>query len=257
MIQALADHPDLSGRDLTALRRVVYGGSPIAQAVLDRARKALPSAEFLQAYGQTELAPVATVLGAAEHEDTSRPHLLRTGGRAAPHAEVKIVDEQGEEVPRGTTGEIVCRGGHVMLGYWRRPEETAAALRGGWMHTGDVGRMDDEGYVEILDRLKDMIITGGENVYSTEVENAIASHPAVANCAVVGLPDETWGERVHAVVVLHDGAAATAGEIREHARTTIAGYKAPRTVEFVDALPATSTGKVLKRELRARSAGTA
>ncbi|MDN5914605.1 MAG: long-chain fatty acid--CoA ligase [Pseudonocardia sp.] len=256
MIQALADHPELSGRDLTALRQVVYGGSPIAQAVLDRARKALPSAEFLQAYGQTELSAVATVLGAAEHEDAGRPHLLRTGGRAAPHAEVRIVGTDGNEVPRGRSGEIAVRGGHVMLGYWRRPEETAAVLREGWMHTGDVGRMDDEGYVEILDRLKDMIITGGENVYSTEVENAVAGHPAVANCAVVGLPDEVWGERVHAVVVLRDGADATVEEIREHAKATIAGYKAPRTVEFVDALPATSTGKVLKRELRARAAGT-
>lgn len=255
MIQALADHPELAGRDLTALRRVVYGGSPIAQAVLDRARKALPSAEFLQAYGQTELSPVATVLGTAEHDDPARPHLLRTGGRAAPHAEVQIVDEAGAEVPRGTTGEIVCRGGHVMLGYWGRPAETAAALQDGWMHTGDVGRMDDEGYVEVLDRLKDMIITGGENVYSTEVENAVATHPAVANCAVIGLPDEVWGERVHAVVVLHDGAAATGAEIREHARATIAGYKAPRTVEFVGELPSTPTGKVLKRELRSRTTG--
>lgn len=257
MIQALADHPGLAGHDLSSLRRVVYGGSPIAQAVLERARTALPSAQFLQAYGQTELAPVATVLGCAEHDDPDRPHLLRTGGRAAPHAEVAIVDESGAEVPRGRTGEIVCRGGHVMLGYWQRPEETAAALRDGWMHTGDVGRMDDEGYVEVLDRLKDMIITGGENVYSTEVENAVATHPGVATCAVVGLPDETWGERVHAVVVLRDGVAATAAtaqEIREHVRGRLAGYKTPRTVEFTDALPATPTGKVLKRELRARAA---
>lgn len=257
MIQALADHPDLAGYDLSGLRRVIYGGSPIAQAVLERARRALPSAQFLQAYGQTELAPVATVLGCAEHDDPGRTHLLRTGGRAAPHAEVAIVDESGAEVPRGRTGEIVCRGGHVMLGYWQRPEETAAALRDGWMHTGDVGRMDDEGYVEVLDRLKDMIVTGGENVYSTEVENAVATHPDVATCAVVGLPDETWGERVHAVVVLRDGVpatGATAQEIREHVRGRLAGYKTPRTVEFTDALPATPTGKVLKRELRARAA---
>ena len=257
MIQALADHPELAEHDLAELRRVVYGGSPIAQAVLERARRALPSAQFLQAYGQTELAPVATVLGCAEHDDPGRTHLLRTGGRAAPHAEVAIVDESGAEVARGRTGEIVCRGGHVMLGYWQRPEETAAALRDGWMHTGDVGRMDDEGYVEVLDRLKDMIITGGENVYSTEVENAVATHPDVATCAVVGLPDETWGERVHAVVVLRDGVpatGATAQEIREHVRGRLAGYKTPRTVEFTDALPATPTGKVLKRELRARAA---
>ncbi|MBP2366024.1 acyl-CoA synthetase [Pseudonocardia parietis] len=256
MIQALADHPERAGYDLSTLRRVVYGGSPIAQAVLERARTALPSAEFLQAYGQTELSPVATVLGCAEHDDPARRYLLRTGGRAAPHAEVRIVDESGEEVSRGSIGEIVCRGGHVMLGYWERPEETAAALRDGWMHTGDVGRMDPEGYVEVLDRLKDMIITGGENVYSTEVENAVATHPAVATCAVVGLPDETWGERVHAVVVLRDGVPSTddtVAQIREHVRGLVAGYKTPRTVEFTDALPATPTGKVLKRELRARA----
>jgi acyl-CoA synthetase (AMP-forming)/AMP-acid ligase II len=252
MIQMLVDHPELASRDLSSLRTMLYGGSPIPLAVLDRARKALPGVGFVQAYGQTELSPLATLLGAAEHEDADRPDRLRSGGRAAPCTEVRIADAEDREVPRGEMGEILVRGGNVMLGYWRRPEETAAALRGGWMHTGDLGRMDADGYVYVLDRLKDMIITGGENVYSTEVENAVASHPAVANCAVIGVPDERWGERVHAVVVLQPGAAATEGEIREHAKASIAGYKAPRTVEFVDALPVTPTGKVLKRELRAR-----
>ncbi len=139
-----------------------------------------------------------------------------------------------------------------MVGYWGKPEQTATALRGGWMHTGDAGRMDAHGYVYIVDRIKDMIITGGENVYSAEVENAVATHPAVANCAVVGVPDELWGERVHAVVVCKPGAQVSEDEIRAHAKTLIAGYKAPCTVEFVDALPVTPTGKVLKRELRTK-----
>ncbi|MQA88203.1 MAG: AMP-binding protein, partial [Streptosporangiales bacterium] len=152
--------------------------------------------------------------------------------------------------PRGTVGEIVCRGAHVMLGYWNRPEETAEALRGGWMHTGDGGYMDDDGYVYIVDRMKDMVISGGENVYSAEVENAIASHPAVASSAVIGVPDPEWGERVHAVVVLKPGRTASAEEVREHCKKSIAGYKAPHSCEFLDALPTSPAGKVLKHELR-------
>ncbi|HEY6856727.1 MAG TPA: fatty-acid--CoA ligase, partial [Mycobacterium sp.] len=137
----------------------------------------------------------------------------------------------------------------VMLGYWNRPEETAAAIRDGWMHTGDGGYMDDDGYVFVVDRIKDMIVTGGENVYSAEVENAVCQHPAVAACAVIGIPDPAWGEAVHAVVVLRPGASVTEVELREHAKSLIAGYKAPRSVAFVDALPVSGAGKVLKREL--------
>jgi acyl-CoA synthetase (AMP-forming)/AMP-acid ligase II len=149
-------------------------------------------------------------------------------------------------------GEILVRGGHVMRGYWNRPEETAQALRGGWMHTGDAGYLDADGYLFVVDRLKDMIISGGENVYSAEVENALGQHPAVAAAAVVGVPDPAWGERVHAVIVRRDGAAVTAAEIRAHVRSLIAGYKAPRSVEFVDALPLSGAGKVVKRALRER-----
>jgi acyl-CoA synthetase (AMP-forming)/AMP-acid ligase II len=247
MIQVLADHPETPRHDLSSLRAVVYGASPIPQAVLERAMKAFPNASFTQAYGMTELSPVATLLSPDDHKKTS---LLRSAGRAASHSEVRVVDLDGNEVPRGTVGEIVARGGHVMLGYWNKPAETAEALRGGWMHTGDGGYMDDEGYVFVVDRIKDMIVTGGENVYSAEVENAVAQHPAVASCAVIGVPDPDWGERVHAVIVLKPGAQATATSIREHAKTLIAGYKAPRTAEFVDALPVSGAGKVLKRELR-------
>ncbi|GLY92545.1 acyl-CoA synthetase [Actinoallomurus iriomotensis] len=247
MVQMLIDHPELSEHDLTSFRAVFYGASPMPQPVLERAMKVLPNAQFTQGYGMTELSPVATLLSPADHE---RPHLLRAAGRAAPCVEVRVVAPDGTEVPRGTVGEVVVRGGNVMLGYWNRPEETGAAVRNGWMHTGDGAYMDDEGYIYIVDRIKDMIVTGGENVYSAEVENAVAQHPAVAACAVIGVPDPAWGERVHAVVVLKPGAEATSEEIREHAKTRIAGYKCPRSVDFVQTLPLSGAGKVLKRELR-------
>ncbi|MBH0776916.1 acyl-CoA synthetase [Nocardia bovistercoris] len=246
MIQMLVDHPEVGDHDLTSVRRVVYGASPIARSVLEKAMKVFPNAGFVQAYGMTELGPVATLLGPDDHHG----ELLRSAGRSAPHAEVRIVDPAGAEAPRGTVGEIAVRGDHVMLGYWNRPEETAAAVREGWMHTGDGGYMDDNGYVYVVDRIKDMIVSGGENVYSAEVENAVSSHPAVAACAVIGVPDPEWGERVHAVIVCVPGASVTAEEIREHSKASIAGYKAPRSVELVETLPVSGAGKVLKRELR-------
>jgi acyl-CoA synthetase (AMP-forming)/AMP-acid ligase II len=248
MIQMVVDHPALPDHDLSSLRRLLYGGSAISEAVLNRTMKALPGTELVQAYGMTELAPLATILGPDEHT----PARLRSAGRAAPVTELRIVDADDREVPRGTVGEIVVRGGGVMQGYWRKPDETEAALRGGWMHTGDAAFMDGDGYVFIVDRVKDMIISGGENVYSAEVENALAQHPAVAACAVIGVPDPDWGERVHAVVVLGAGASVTSDELRAHTTTLIAGYKAPRSVEFVDSLPLSGAGKVLKRELRAK-----
>ena len=250
MIQMLVDSPDTADADLSSLRNLVYGASPISEAVLERATARLPGTAFTQAYGMTELSPVATILQPADH---GLAQLRRSAGRAAPHAEVQIVDQDDREVPAGTVGEIVCRGGHVMLGYWNRPEETAAALRGGWMHTGDGGYLDEQGYLFVVDRIKDMIVSGGENVYSVEVENALAKHPAVAACAVIGIPDDDWGERVHAVIMLASGAAQpTAEALREHVKQHIAGYKAPRTVEFADSLPMSGAGKILKRELRDR-----
>ncbi|WP_433662174.1 long-chain-fatty-acid--CoA ligase [Nocardia sp. CA-128927] len=247
MIQMLVDDPAVADFDLSAVDTVTYGASPISEAVLGRARKVFPAAGFTQAYGMTELSPVATLLSPADHNN---PALRRSAGRATPHVEVRIVDPDDNEVPRGEVGEVVVRGDSVMLGYWNRPEDTAVAVRGGWMHTGDGGRMDENGYVFIVDRIKDMIITGGENVYSAEVENALAAHAAVAACAVIGVPEREWGERVHAVVVLLPGTQATDEELRAHCKELIAGYKAPRTVEFTDALPMSGAGKILKRELR-------
>ena len=250
MIQMLVDHPAAKERDLGCLERVVYGASTIAEALLRRAMDTLPSTSFVQGYGMTELAAVATILGAEEHR--AGGPLLRSAGRAAPHVELRIVDDAGREVPPGVVGEVTVAGPNVMLGYWNRPEETAAALRDGWMHTGDVGHVDEEGYLYIVDRLKDMIVSGGENVYSAEVENAVASHPSVAACAVVGVPDDAWGERVHAVVVCKPGATLTLDELRRHVRSLIASYKTPQGLEIVEALPISAAGKVLKRELRDR-----
>jgi acyl-CoA synthetase (AMP-forming)/AMP-acid ligase II len=247
MIQLLVDSPRIDEFDLTSIRRISYGASPMSEGVLGRALKALPNASFTQLYGMTELSPAATGNLPADHE---HPQHRRAAGRALPHNEVRIVGPDDAELPRGEVGEIVVRGGNVMLGYWNRPEETAQALRGGWMHTGDGGWMDDDGYVYISDRIKDMIISGGENVYSVEVENVLTQHPAVATCAVIGVPDEMWGERVHAVVVPVAGGSLTLEELRSFCAGRIAGYKTPRSVELVDGLPLSAAGKVLKRELR-------
>jgi acyl-CoA synthetase (AMP-forming)/AMP-acid ligase II len=247
MLQMVVDHPARPGFDLSSVRTFLYGASPVSEALLERAMRAFPRAAFTQLYGMTEAAGTTTMLGPDEHRARRN---LRAAGRAAAHAEIRIVDKQDSELPRGAVGEVTCRGGHVMSGYWNRPQETAEALRGGWLHTGDAGYMDDDGYVYLVDRVKDMIVSGGENVYSAEVENAIASHPAVAACAVIAVPDPAWGERVHAVVVLRPGCTAGAEDIRAHCKTLIAAYKAPRSCEFTDRLPLSAAGKVLKRELR-------
>jgi len=247
MMRLVADFPQTDRFDVSSLDHLIYGGSPISGGLLSRARKVFPRAGFVQAYGMTELSPVATLLLPAEHDI---PELTGSAGRAAPHCELRVVDGDGAEVPRGTAGEIVVRGDHVMPGYWRRPQESAAVLRDGWLHTGDVGRIDDRGYVFVVDRIKDVIVSGGENVYSVEVENALLVHPAVAVCAAIGLADDQWGERVHALVVLAPEASVTSDELREFCRRRLAGYKVPRTIEFVAALPLSAAGKVLKRRLR-------
>ncbi|MFI9559396.1 long-chain fatty acid--CoA ligase [Nonomuraea endophytica] len=247
LIQMLVDHPDRDSYDLSGFRHFTYGGSPMPEALLKRAMAAFPSAGFTQAYGMTEVAPLATLLTPADHVEGTR---LRSAGRAAPHTEIKIIGPDGAALPRGEVGEVVIRGGNVMSGYLDDPSETREVLREGWYHTGDGAYMDEAGYVFIVDRLKDMIVTGGENVYSAEVENALAQHPAVASSAVIGVPDDAYGERVHAMVILKPGTTATAGELREYCKTLIAGYKAPRTTEFVTELPLSPAGKILKRELR-------
>lgn len=252
MIQMTVDHPSMKKpRDLSSLQFIVYGASPISEAVVDRAMAALPGIGFIQAYGMTELAPLATVNPPYNHTAEGRKTgRLRSAGRAGFCVEVRVVDALGREVPHGTVGEVAVRGPNVMQGYWKLPEQTAQALRNGWMHTGDGGWMDEEGYLFITDRLKDMIISGGENIFSAEVENALCQHPAVAACAVIGIPSPDWGETVHAVVVRQGQANASAEELIEHCKALIAHYKCPRSIEFRDALPLSGAGKILKTRLR-------
>jgi len=252
MIQMVADHPTLGSYDTSSLRSIVYGASPISEAVLDRAMKGFPQVQFTQAYGMTELSPIATLLHWNEHIGDGRArNRHRSAGRASIACEVRIVDADDKPVPTGTVGEIVARGDNVMMGYWERPEETARAVIDGWMHTGDGGYIDEHGFVFVVDRVKDMIISGGENVYSTEVENALAQHAAVAQCAVFGIPSEQWGEQVHAVVVRKPGAEVEPSVLIAFCKDRIAGYKCPRSVEVRDEpLPLSGAGKILKRELR-------
>jgi acyl-CoA synthetase (AMP-forming)/AMP-acid ligase II len=250
MIQACANHPDASAGGFETLRCMVYGASPIAEATLRRAMDVF-QCEFLQAYGMTEIAPLSALLPADHRRAIAgQPGLLLSAGRAADEVELRIVDFHGQDVAPGTVGEIVARGASLMSGYWKRPEATDEALRGGWMHTGDMGYMDSEGYLYIQDRVKDMIVSGAENVYPREVEEVLAAMPALAAVAVIGVPDPRWGETVKAIVVLRDGEHATEQEIIDFCRGKLGGYKLPRSVDFLDRLPCTATGKVLKRELR-------
>jgi long-chain acyl-CoA synthetase len=251
MIQALIDHPEFGTRDISSVRRLAYGASPIVASVLERTMARLPGVEFSQSYGLTE-AMVVTTNPPENHGEAGRASGLSLSvGRAAWGTSLKIVDEAGNEVPRGTVGEIVIHGPSVTRGYWNKPAETAAALRDGWLYTGDGAYMDEAGYVFIVDRMKDMIVSGGENVYSAEVEGAIGRHPAVAMCAVIGIPNDSWGESVHAIVVARPGHEVSEDQIREHCRTLIANYKCPKSIEFREAMPLSGAGKILKRDLRA------
>jgi len=253
MIQMLVDHPLFQTADLSSLMRIMYGASPISEALLNRAMWGLPGTAFHQLYGMTELSPLATHLPWDQHtgENAAKKNRQRACGRAAIGCEVRIVDADRKPVAPGVVGEVAVRGQNVMMGYWERPEETANAVIDGWMHTGDGGYMDEEGYVYLVDRVKDMIITGGENVYSMEVENVIAQHPAVSQCAVIGIPSERWGETVHAFVIPNAGSNVNAAEIIAFCKEKIAGYKCPRSVDVrTEPFPLSGAGKVLKRELR-------
>jgi len=255
MLQSLLDDPSFHPVRVRSLDRIAFGAAPMPPDLLDRALAAWPHAEFFQAYGLTETAGAVCINLPANHTAQARDSgRLASVGRAGLGAEIRVVDEQGRDVPRGTVGEIVVRGPMVTCGYWRQPDTTAQALRDGWFHTGDGGRMDTDGYLFIADRLKDMIISGGENVYPAEVEAALRGHPAVADAAVIGIPDERWGEAVHAVVVLRaahaDREAALRDELVAACRRQLAGYKCPRSIEFTAALPLSAAGKVLKTHLR-------
>ncbi len=252
MIQAcLVFVPDIAKRNFEGVRRITYGASPIAEETLKRAVDVF-KCEFAQGYGMTETTAVLSYLLPADHEVAlkKKPGLLLSAGRPLVGTEVRVVDEDDNPVPNGTIGEIIGRGPQLMRGYWNLPDESAEALRGGWMHTGDAGIMDEEGYIYIQDRVNDMIVSGGENIYPRVIEDVLFKHPSIADAAVIGVPDEQWGEAVKAIVVLRDEATATEEEVIEFCRNKLGGFERPRSVEFVGTLPRNPTGKVLKRELR-------
>ncbi len=248
MVAMVLGHPEFSPERFT-VRNLTYGASPMPRALLDRLLGLYPHLELQQGYGMTESSSVLTLLLDVDHRRGG--HRLASCGRPVPGVALSIQDEQGRTMPAGSVGEVCARGGNFMVGYWNDPETTAEAFRDGWYHTGDAGRLDDEGYLYLVDRVKDMIVTGGENVYSVEVENALSTHPAVAQVAVIGIPSAQWGEAVHAIVTLEPDATATPDELIAHCRLYIAGYKVPKSVEIrQEPLPLSGAMKVLKRDLR-------
>ncbi|PJK31500.1 acyl-CoA synthetase [Minwuia thermotolerans] len=249
VILFLTQHPKVKDTDFSSLRLVIYGASPIPLDLLQRA-VGLFGCDFAQVYGLTETSGAITYLPPEEHRPEGGPR-MKSCGKAHEAVEIRIVDDEGRELPAGEVGEIICRTPQNMKGYWKRPEATAAVLREGWFRTGDAGYLDADGYLYIHDRIKDMIVSGGENIYPAEVESALFGHPAIADIAVIGVPDVKWGEAVKAVVVLKEGARLTEDELVAYARERIAGYKAPKSVDFVAELPRNPSGKILKRELRA------
>lgn len=252
MVNMLVNLSGVEDFDLSSLNAMAYGASPMPEAVIRRAMEIMPDCDFYHAYGQTEAAPLVTACPPECHVfEGPNANMYRAAGLPAVGVEVKIVDGNDVELPRGEVGEIAVRGPNIMLGYWQQPEMTAEALRGGWMHSGDGGYMDDRGFVFIVDRMKDMVISGGENIYSAEVEDALYQHEAVIECAVIGIPDERWGETVHAIVRLQFGEDISAEELIAHSHKLIAGFKCPRSITFVDdPLPLSGAGKILKTELR-------
>jgi acyl-CoA synthetase (AMP-forming)/AMP-acid ligase II len=245
MINAIMALPDVERRDLSSVRVVVNGGEKMPLPLIERLGRTFPSAWFADAYGLTE-----TVSGDTFLDRASIVTKRGSVGRACLHLELDIWDDEGRSLPAGERGEVVLRGPKVFKGYWRDPDATAKAFAGGWFHTGDIGVRDEDGYLFIVDRLKDMILSGGENIAGSEVERVLYEHPAVLEAAVVGRPDERWGEVPVAFVALRPGAAVAADELISHCRGQLAKFKVPKDVVFVDALPRNPSGKVLKRELR-------
>lgn len=252
MISMLLSHPTLAGADVSSLRKMIYGASPMPEGTLLRAIEGFAKVGFYQAYGQTELGPIATILTPQYHvlegPDARR---LRSAGQAAYCVELKILGDEGQALEVGCIGEVAVRGPNTMLGYWNSPEQTRTALVDGWVMTGDAGYLDEEGFLFLVDRVKDMIVSGGENVFSAEVESAISRHPAIHEVVVIGIPSEQWGESVLAIVRLRESAGATEQEVIDHCRQYIAGYKCPRSVVFrKEPFPMTGAGKLRKVELR-------
>jgi len=253
MIIMALEEPDFDRYDLSSLRQVLYGSSPMAAEWIVKALRRFEGVEFIQSYGLSETSPILTMLSMAEHRkaiESGSLDLLKSVGRPVPGVDLRIVDASGAEVEAGEPGEVIVRAPNVAKGYLNRPDETAEAFRGDWFATGDIGHVDDEGRLYLLDRKKDMIITGGENVYSLEVEAVLYQHPKVHECAVVGVPDTVYGEALLAAIVPRPGETLTGEEMIEHCRGRIAGYKIPRRYVFLNELPKSALNKVLKHELR-------
>ena len=256
MINSLVNHPGTAEADLSSWRLLGYGASPMPAELQRKAMSTLPCG-FMQLYGMTEASPLLTVCSADDHArasagETGYVARLQSAGAAVPGVECEVRREDGTLADVGEPGEIYARGPNIMLGYWNRPEETANVLVNGWYRSGDVAYTDDHGYLYIVDRAKDMIISGGENIYTTEVENALYAHPGVLEAAAFGIPDDKWGEAVHAEIVPKPGVAVGADELIAHCRSLIAGYKVPKSVTVrVEALPKSGAGKILKRDMRA------
>jgi len=245
--------PDVDKYDLSSLKRMWYAASPMPVEVLKKGMETWGSI-FAQAYGETESGPAITDLPRQDHRVLDKPpeeqKILASAGRPSIGVHVRVVDDKDNDVKPGEVGEIIVRSKHIMAEFWHKPDETAAAIVGGWLHTGDMGTYDEKGYVYIVDRKRDMVVSGGENIYPREVEETIYQHPSVLEAAVIGIPDPYWVERVHAVVVLKKGTSTTADQLIAFCKEHIASYKAPKSVEFVDSLPKNPAGKILKRELR-------
>lgn len=246
MISMVVNHPGFGKYDVSSVRRILYGASPMPGPLIKLAMSRFPKVEFIQAYGMTETSPMLTLLAHNDHSEER----LAAAGKPVLGVEVRVVDFDDCDVPLGESGEVIARGANVMKGYWNRPEITKDALRGGWMHTGDIGRLDSEGFLYILDRKKDMIKPGSENVYSPEVESMILGHPAVLEAAVIGVPHEKWGESIRAVVVCRSGCTLQEMELIAWCRERMTHFKCPTSVVVAEALPKGGTGKIQKNVLR-------
>jgi long-chain acyl-CoA synthetase len=253
MIDLLVTEQSATARDLASFTSLVYGGSPMPEAVMARVAEVMPHTRLWQLYGQSEASPTLTVLGPQYHVfDGPMAGRTRSAGHPVVGCEVTILGPNDSPLPPGEVGQIAGKGDNVMLGYWNQPAATKAALANGWLHTGDAGYLDEDGFLFVVDRVKDMIVTGGENVYSAEVENALMAHPAIAQAVVIGIPAQPWGEQVHAVVHLHAPGSVSEQEIIAHCRERIANYKCPKSVELRDEpLPISGAGKFLKNVIRA------
>jgi len=252
MVTLMLSAKALESADFSSLKNIVYGASPMPEGILISAMEKMHSVQFIQAYGQSELSPLITILSAEYHVlEGEKSGKLRSAGRPGYCVSIEIRDNNGNVLPTGVVGEITAYGPNVMMGYWKNEKQTQSTIIDGWVLTGDVGYMDEDGFLFLVDRVKDMIVTGGENVFSAEVENTLSLHPKILESIVIGIPSDEWGEAVHAIIRLNDNETITETEVIEHCKANIANYKSPRSIEFrKEAFPMTGAGKYKKNELR-------